>query len=431
MPEHLGSLFGMTSTDLAPPQAPPLPETQLDLSHSSALADLLKQMSESSAPMHQQPAIQQLASGGNPAASAQTTWSDQFLAASIMSTASSFFPEDQSPVVEPSSAWVKADDEWIGPSPAEPTKAEWAGPSMFASLSEVPALHARQSGSASNSSVQPRAIASHLNSNVLFPKAVAESSATTAQVATSTVNPSIFANTPLSTPLQTVQSSFGTPRSSLGAVFKEPLPPASVSRVPSYDANSFASVFPSPALSASSDFSPLQRTDDTLAAGGVCPSSGKAPKLSTEGTSAPYIKMRKSRVKPGDPAEVRKYTAPSQTSRKTISSAIAKKHGISIDALGNPIRPDRVTDEEWEEMNPIRAQIQADIKREKNREAQRVSRQKRQEEMQGLQDTMMHWKRLAESLQAENEVLKSNNASLQEQVNAAAAYGQPSRHASF
>jgi hypothetical protein len=426
MPEHLGSLFGMTSTDLATqqPSAPSQPSTQLDMSQANALAVLLKQMSESSAPMNQQPAA---LGNSNPAVSAQTTWSDQFLAASIMSTASSFFPEDQSPVCEPSSAWVKADDEWVGA--AEPQQGEWAGPSMFASLSEVPALHAQQNGIASSSSAVPRSIASHLDSSVLFPKAVAESLAI-AQATSSTVNPSIFANTPSSTPLQTVQSSFGTPRSAAAAVFKEPLPP--VSRVPSFDVHAYGtSVFPSPALSMSSDFSPLQRLEDTLGPGALCPSSGKAPKQTSDSTDAPYLKMRKSRVKPGDPAEVRKYTAPSQTSRKTISSAIAKKHGIAIDALGNPVRPDGVTDEQWEEMNPIRAQIQADIKREKNREAQRVSRQKRQEEIQGLHDTMSYWKKLAESLQAENEALKRSNASLNEQLNVAtgSAYRQPTRHA--
>ncbi|KAJ9113787.1 hypothetical protein QFC20_001814 [Naganishia adeliensis] len=434
MPAHLGSLFGMTPTDMAaqqPSTLPCQPATQLDMSQANALADLLKQMSESSAPMQQQPAMQSFVSNSNAAVSAQTTWSDQFLAASIMSTASSFFPEDQSPVCEPSSAWVKADDEWIGPPAAESNQGEWAGPSMFASLSEVPALHAQQSNIGSSSSAVPRSIASHLDSSVLFPKAVAESLAV-AQATSSTVNPSIFANTPSSTPLQTVQSSFGTPRSTSAAVFKEPLPPVSVSRGPSFDANSYgASVFPSPALSMSSDFSPSQRLEDTMASGSICPSSGKVSKPPADNADAPYLKMRKSRVKPGDPAEVRKYTAPSQTSRKTISSAIAKKHGISIDALGNPVRPDGVSDEQWEEMNPIRAQIQADIKREKNREAQRVSRQKRQEEMQGLQDNMMHWKQLAESLQAENEALRRSNASLHEQLNSATAsvYRQPTRHA--
>lgn len=429
MPEHLGSLFGMTPNDLAAqqPSAPSRSATQLDMSQADALAILLKQMSDSSPPLNQQSA-----GNSNPAVSAQTTWSDQFLAASIMSTASSFFPEDQSPICEPSSAWVKADDEWVGP-PAAETSQEWAGPSMFASLSQVPALHAQQQrrGIAPSTSAAARPVASHLDSSVLFPKAVAESLAIT-QAASSTVNPLIFANTPLSTPLQTVQSSFGTPRSTAAAIFKEPLPPVAVSRVPSFDVNSHAaSVFPSPALTVSSDFSPAQHFEDSLAPGFLCPSSGKALKPTTDGVETPYIKMRKSRVKPGDPAEVRKYTAPSQTSRKTISSAIAKKHGISIDALGNPVRPDGVTDEQWEEMNPIRAQIQADIKREKNREAQRVSRQKRQEEMQGLQDNMLYWKQLAESREAENEALRKSIAALQEQVNAmtGSVHRQPIRHA--
>jgi hypothetical protein len=412
MPAHLESLFGITANDLAVQQASAsTPALPVNDPHAGAWAELLKQMTDASAA----PILEANAQiPANPAVSAQSAWSDQFLAASILSTASSFFPEDQSPVCAPSSAWAKPEDEWMGPPANEAVTSDWAGPSMFASLSEVPALHAQQTN-ASNKLPTPRRAATHLDNSVLFPKAVAEPSSH--QGNTSTVNPLIFAATPQSTPLQTVQSSFGTPRSTAAGVFKQPLPPVSASRMPSFDTTFAASVQPSPALSTFSDFSPAQNMEDTMGGGGICPSSGKVGKPATE-AATPYIKMRKSRVKPGDPAEVRKYTAPSQTSRKTISSAIAKKHGIAIDALGNPVRPDGITDDEWEEMNPIRAQIQADIKREKNREAQRVSRQKRTEEMQGLQDMMMHWKQLAETLQAENDVLKKRNAQLEQSLGA-------------
>lgn len=409
MPAHLESLFGMTANDLVmqqPTAATPAPGS--GAAPAGVWADLLKQMLEASAAPLAEAKAQTPA---NPAVSAQSAWSDQFLAASIMSTASSFFPEDQSPVCAPSSAWTKPEDEWMGAPVSDTVTSDWAGPSMFASLSEVPALHAQQIGAAARTSPMTKP-ASHLDNNVLFPKAVADT--VSIPPSASTVNPLIFATTPHSTPLQTVQSTFGTPRSTAASVFKQPLPPVSASRMPSFDANTLgSSVQPSPALSTFSDFSPAQLAEDVMGGAGLLPSSGKASKPLID-VATPYIKMRKSRVKPGDPAEVRKYTAPSQTSRKTISSAIAKKHGIAIDALGNPVRPEGITDEQWEEMNPIRAQIQADIKREKNREAQRVSRQKRTEEMQGLQDTMLHWKQLAESLQAENEMLKKRNAILEQ-----------------
>lgn len=414
MPAHLESLFGMSANDLVQQAMSSTSASAPVDPNAGVWADLLKQMVQVSAAPLPESNVQPSA---NPSVSAQSAWSDQFLAASILSTASSFFPEDQSPVCAPSSAWAKPDDEWMGPPASDAVTSNWAGPSMFASLSEVPALHAQQISAASNTLPTPRHAGTHLDNNVLFPKAVPETSS--AQGNTSTVNPLIFASTPHSTPLQTVQSSFGTPRSTAASVFKQPLPPVSASRMPSFDTNTFASsVQPSPAMSTFSDFSPAQNMEDVMGGGGICPSSGKAGKPVIE-AATPYIKMRKSRVKPGDPAEVRKYTAPSQTSRKTISSAIAKKHGIAIDALGNPVRPDGITDDQWEEMNPIRAQIQADIKREKNREAQRVSRQKRTEEMQGLQDTMMHWKQLAETLQAENDMLKKRMAIL-EQANGSA-----------
>lgn len=413
MPAHLESLFGMTANDLVMQQpTPSIPASGSDAAPTGVWVDLLKQMLEASAAPLAEAKAQ---TSANPAVSAQSAWSDQFLAASIMSTASSFFPEDQSPVCAPSSAWTKPEDEWMGAPVSDTVTSDWAGPSMFASLSEVPALHAQQSSTART--LPTNKPSSHLDNNILFPKAVAETASVPPSA--STVNPLIFATTPHSTPLQTVHSTFGTPRSTAASVFKQPLPPISASRMPSFDANKLgSSVQPSPALSTFSDFSPAQDAEDVMGGPGLLPSSGKASKPLID-VATPYIKMRKSRVKPGDPAEVRKYTAPSQTSRKTISSAIAKKHGIAIDAMGNPVRPEGITDEQWEELNPIRAQIQADIKREKNREAQRVSRQKRTEEMQGLQDTMLHWKRLAESLQAENEMLKKRNAIL-EQAHASA-----------
>ncbi|KAJ9122484.1 hypothetical protein QFC22_001912 [Naganishia vaughanmartiniae] len=404
IPGHLVSLFGISSAEMDVHRSDQPASNSLGFDMSSIPAELMSLLQECSKPQstsNLQPGMQQLTNFGK-IASAQTSTSDQILQ-SIMSTASSFFPEDQSPFCAPSSVVAaKADEIWAGSS--DDASAQWDGPSMFASLSDVPALHAQQTaGNVANFGVaQP--VSSHLDSSVMFPKALVESvTASVGVVSASTINPSILSNTPTQTPAQILQSSFGTPRSASSAVFKEPLPPTSVSCVPSFEA---ANVLPSPALTSLTDFSPLEPIDDTF--GQSSASFGRfMPPTGIHGT-APYSKQkqRKTRVKPGDPPESRNYTAPSQTSRKVISTAIAKKYGYEVDALGNPIRPDNMTDEQWAELSKQNALDQAEEKRKRNREAQRSSREKRQREFDALQEELEQWRQHAQTLAAENSLLK-------------------------
>ncbi|KAJ9106858.1 hypothetical protein QFC19_002987 [Naganishia cerealis] len=400
IPGHLVSLFGMSSADMNINRPHQSKSSSLGFDASSIPAELmslLKDCEKSQSTNQFQPAMQHSNNFGNLVASAQTSTSDQILQ-SIMSTASSFFPEDQSPFCAPSSVVAaKADEIWTGST--DEAGVEWSGPSMFASLSDVPALHAQQSSN------NVSAVPSHLDSSVMFPKALVDSVTTlsAATNSTSTINPSILTNTPSQTPLQTVRSSFGTPRSAPEAVFKEPLPPISISRVPSFDA---ANILPSPALTTVTDFSPLETVDDAF--GQSIASFGKVMQSSGTHGTAPYLKhkQRKTRVKPGDPPESRTYTAPSQTSRKIISTAIAKKHGYEVDAFGNPIRPDSVTDEQWAEMTQANAFDQAEEKRKRNREAQRSSREKRQREFDAVHEEKEQWKQYAHNLEAEVSLLK-------------------------
>ncbi|KAJ9098637.1 hypothetical protein QFC21_004285 [Naganishia friedmannii] len=408
IPGHLVSLFGISPAEMNVNRPDQLASNNpLGFDPSCIPAEWMSLLQECTKPQFGssavQPVTQQATSFGNAMASAQTSTSDQILQ-SIMSTASSFFPEDQSPFCAPSSVVVaKADEIWAGS--GEDASAQWDGPSMFASLSDVPALHAQQTSRNLANFGVPQPVPSHLDSNVMFPKALVDSASAILAVASgSTINPSIFSNTPAQTPAQILQSSFGTPRSVSAAVFKEPLPPASVARMPSFDAA--ANVLPSPALTSLTDFSPLEPIDDAF--GQSAASFGKfMPPTGPHGT-APYTKQkqRKTRVKPGDPPESRNYTAPSQTSRKVISTAIAKKYGYEVDALGNPIRPDNMTDEQWAELSKQNALDQAEEKRKRNREAQRSSREKRQREFDALQEELEQWRQHAQTLAAENALLK-------------------------
>lgn len=407
IPGQLVSLFGISAAEMNVDRPQQHAFNSLGFDASSIPAEWMSLIEECTKPQSGsslQPANHPPSSFSNAMASAQTSTSDQILQ-SIMSTASSFFPEDQSPFCAPSSVVAaKADEIWSGS--GDDALAQWDGPSMFASLSDVPALHAQQTaGNAAAFSV-PQAVPSHLDSNVMFPKALVDSISVPPATAASasTINPSILSNTPSQTPAQTLQSSFGTPRSVSAAVFKEPLPPAPVARVPSFDAA--ANVLPSPALTSLTDFSPLEPIDDTF--GQSAASFGRFMQpLGTHGT-APYTKQkqRKTRVKPGDPPESRNYTAPSQTSRKVISTAIAKKYGYEVDAFGNPIRPDNMTDEQWAELSKQNALDQAEEKRKRNREAQRSSREKRQREFDALQEELELWRQHARTLAAENALLK-------------------------
>lgn len=410
--DHLASLFGISSAEMSINRPDQLAPNSLGFDVSTIPAELMSLLQDCTKQQPgslKQPAIQQPTSLTNASASAQTSTSDQILQ-SIMSTASSFFPEDQSPFCAPSNVVAaKADEIWVGSS--DDASAQWDGPSMFASLSDVPALHAQQTAAGVANFGVSRDVPSHLDSTVMFPKALIDSVSppTAAVVSASTINPSILSNTPSQTPAQSLQSSFGTPRSVSGAVFKEPLPPATVTRVPSFDA---ANVLPSPALTSLTDFSPLETIDDTF--GQSSASFGKfVPPAGIHGI-APYTKQkqRKTRVKPGDPPESRNYTAPSQTSRKVISTAIAKKYGYEVDAFGNPIRPDNMTDEQWAELSKQNALDQAEEKRKRNREAQRSSREKRQREFDALQEELEQWRQHAQTLAAENALLKQQLQSM-------------------